>query len=552
MMKLSLLFLYIFEFLYLFSTPAQSLEPKDLEQLENAINIVVPPDGLGGFGDLTSNLYMAEKLVKQGLKINVFIPDSFKDKFKILSILEDTDFDNFFWGNKESINYFSIPKNGTKVSGIDFCQALPESSISTSYVSFSSLDLSANYQANESIHPLKCFVKNKLKNATVFSEYIGIVEYLEKDIKKPQPFLASSDSKGVYLPTGPLSLGMYISEEKPLITKQKDDLIEEFFNLTNLNSKLSFSYTASPDVAKIYLEALNKFALENKDISFFLISKHKPTISLSENLHVATIPNLSFQKTRDIIAASDFPLLVTGDMSLTLAMDYEKEFFYEALNHKFNIEENLRLFEQLKNLPNLSIPAQRVQVQIIGISPSHEVEPDKIENLKNMVFTSLKWFSNNPGYMSNGINSIRANLSLPLKFSNIMSIIKEENLNQLWSQMPIFKLDDFWNKSISLWLISKKYEENFDLNIKSSRGKILEELYRNNINFELIWTDSGHNKDKENFDALWKNYKTDPNSWEAQEDIIPAIYELLHNLGNSIKLKLEPESDIAQKNRPII
>ena len=100
-MKLSLLFLYIFEFLYLFSTPAQSLEPKDLEPLENAINIVVPPDGLGGFGDLTSNLYMAEKLAKQGLKINVFIPDSFKDKFKILSILEGIDFDNFFWRTEE-------------------------------------------------------------------------------------------------------------------------------------------------------------------------------------------------------------------------------------------------------------------------------------------------------------------------------------------------------------------------------------------------------------------------------------------------------------------
>lgn len=189
---------------------------------------------------------------------------------------------------------------------------------------------------------------------------------------------------------------------------------------------------------------------------------------------------------------------------------------------------------------------------MIGISPSHEVEPDKIENLKDMVFTSLKWFSNNPSYMSKGINSIRANLSLPLKFSNIMSIIKEENLNQLWSQMPIFKSDDFWNKSISLWLTSKKYEENFDLNIINSRGEIVVELYKNNINFELIWTDIAHNKDKENFNDLWEKYKTNPNSWEAQEDIIPAIYELLHNLGNSIKLKLEPESDIAQKNRPII
>ena len=413
----------------------------------------------------------------------------------------------------------------------------------------------ANYQANESIHPLKCFVKNKLKNATAFSEYTGIVEYLEKDIKKPKPFLAYSDNKGVYLPTGPLSLGMYISEQKPIVIKQKDDIIKEFFNLTHLNSKLSFSYTASPDVAKIYLEALNKFALENENISFFLISKHKPTINLSENLHVATMPNLSFQKTRDIIAASDFPLLVTGDMSLTLAMDYEKEFFYEALNHKFNIEENLRLFEELKNLPNLSIPAQRVQVQIIqikGISPSHEVEPDKIENLKDMVFTSLKWFSNNPGYMSKGINSIRANLSLPLKFSNIMSIIKEENLNQLWNQMPIFKLDDFWNKSINLWLTSKKYEENFDLNIINSRGEIVVELYKNNINFELIWTDIGHNKDKDNFDALWKKYKTDPNSWEVVDDVIPAINKLLYNLSNSMKLKIESESDIAQKYRPII
>jgi hypothetical protein len=36
------------------------------------VNIVTPPDGLGGFGDLVSNLYMGEQLSKEGIKIKIF------------------------------------------------------------------------------------------------------------------------------------------------------------------------------------------------------------------------------------------------------------------------------------------------------------------------------------------------------------------------------------------------------------------------------------------------------------------------------------------------
>jgi hypothetical protein len=554
-----LLFFYMVDFFYCFLIQAHSIEPKDLEVLKgNAIkpvvNIVVPPDGLGGFGDLTSNLYMAEKLVEQGFNANVFIPDSFQDKFRILSILNNIDFASFFWGNRENINYFSIPKQGTKVSGIDFCEALPESSPFTSYVSFSSLDLNTPYKAKEKKHSLPCFIKNKsFPNAAIFSEYIGVAEYLGKIIKKsqkPSPFLAWNNINGVVLPTGPLSLGMYISPNKPWIAKQKNDIIREFFDVSVLKSKLSFSYTASYDAASIYLEALNDFANKNQDTTFFLIAKHRPQIALAKNLHVETIPNLSFQKTKEIIASSDFPLMVTGDMSLTLAMDYEKEFFYEALNHKFRMEENLRLFDQLKELPDLSIPAERVQVHALGSSATHEIKPMKREKLKEMVINTLQWFSNNPSYMSDGINAIRAHLSLPAKFSNSMSALLDNNPAMLWGQMPISSIDGLWEKSIDLWLKSKKYEKNFALNLASKKSiYVLKDLYENQIGFHLIWAD-GTSDAQNHFNLLWEKYKLAPYSWEAQEYIIPEIGDLLFKLKPNL-IKLELESDIATRLKPI-
>ena len=52
------------------------------------------------------------------------------------------------------------------------------------------------------------------------------------------------------------------------------------------------------------------------------------------NIHLLPSENLGFKGNKEIIASANLPILVTGDVSLTLALDYEKSFIYEVRRHK--------------------------------------------------------------------------------------------------------------------------------------------------------------------------------------------------------------------------
>lgn len=96
-------------------TTAFDLDPTELGGTTetSVVNIVTPPDGQGGFGDLVTNVYMAEKLRDQGYRVNFFLDPTFRQKFVIL-------FEHHvplplekygFLAEFESIRYYSLPTN---------------------------------------------------------------------------------------------------------------------------------------------------------------------------------------------------------------------------------------------------------------------------------------------------------------------------------------------------------------------------------------------------------------------------------------------------------
>lgn len=514
-----------------------------------ALNIVTPPDGLGGFGDLTSNLYMGEKLSALGYKVNLFIDTSFKDKFNLLNILPTNDFTEIYLGEKNNIHYYRVPTQ-KEISELNF----PLSSEYTIYTSFSSQPPTTRYTVSqqEIAHGLLNFIK---KGWFVFEEYSGfdkqVLPYLRFNV-------FNKETNGFVLLTGPTQLGMYISAEKPEFINAKTSLIQKYFNVhqeeISNEQKLGFVYTKGRGLANVFFAGLNQFAQEQPSTQFYVISRFEPhsSIKLAKNIHISHRPSLSFEDTKSLIASSDLPLLITGDMSLTLAVEYEKEFFYEHLGHKFAIDDELRSIFGFSDLPKLSFATDRDALNpsivafeeefstLSGSPDTSYVSVYKVDEYINAIKEGLQWFNKNPHQMANGIASIRKKISLPARFGDILKSRKNSFMNLKESSIigePEYHdgLVNFVKNKIEDYFSDKSTEKTLDL---------IERLNQKNIAFKLSWSDNNAQK-QATFDSLKQAYerqmKIDP--WVAEDEIKPEIESLL----KTAKLEISPTSEILEK-----
>lgn len=533
--------LSIFFLLKSCSLTALNLNQSDINNLEgnlekSVVNIIVPPDGLGGFGDLTSNLYMGEKLLEEGFKVNIFIDPSFEDKFKILEIVKDVSFDDFFLGESNSIFYYKIPSKNSMVGSKSFNQAIPRSSSCTIYASFSSMYYNNEYHVKrDSIeHSVNIFMRDDHENNIfLFGEYIGVEKFLSRQLKGSnlQPYTNwNKGKKIIFLATGPLTYGIYISPVKPLIENKKINLINEFFNNNfdlSKEHKLGFCYTKGAGSTNVYLAGVSAFAKKNLQSSFFIISKFPPhkDLKIPDNVKIAVVPKLSFTKTKEIIASSDFPLMITGDMSLSLALDLEKEFFYEALGHKFPIEQDIRVFKGLSDFPVISIFAENSNFNIqaycddgdvieLNNADASFIEKSRANEFIKIIEDGLDFFLANPYKISEAIGLIRPIISLPTNFKRIVCFNSSEI--ELSNLLILKQNSENWQNSVNIWMEKLKN----DFYATSEKREFLEKLEKQNINFVITWKDIN---DEKTYIEAKKNYENafeEGYAWGSEEEYL--------------------------------
>ena len=147
------------------------------------------------------------------------------------------------------------------------------------------------------------------------------------------------------LNSGVPSLGIYVHSNldfltQTVITKQEIEL-NNFFASQDIQRvpemQLAFGYCQDPRTLEAYLQFIEKWSTENPNKQILLVTKDLEGMrekSISPKIIWVKENNIPFSLSEAIIARSTLPLLVTGDVSLSLALDNHKPFIYESQKWK--------------------------------------------------------------------------------------------------------------------------------------------------------------------------------------------------------------------------
>lgn len=368
-------------------------------------------------------------------------------------------------------------------------------------------------------HLLNQFVKAEdLTKAGVFDKYVGGNDLLERFLASGGPSLRT-----ILLP-GPLALGMYIGTKKPEHLYNRTELLQRYFpdskfSSTDPNVKIGFTYSKGDDASEEYIRAVVKWAETRPTERFAIISRWPAPhgINVPSNVDIRQHKSMAFADTKAFIAVSTMPILVTGDMSLTLAIEYEKELFYEKLEHKFRIEEDLRHFPDLANLPNISLESSSK-----GLGSEAAVLKGERDTAFHQILAGFEWYNKNAGYVENGLRVVRARISLPARFGALMHEVQNgRDANRLAHQTLLGGDHAIWDDTMKKWLDIKEVEK-FRENTKwtSTRALIIDVLDRLRISYKLIWKKSQDEK-------MFERKKSEGGGTAASRE----VHEFLQSMG---------------------
>ena len=198
----------------------------------------------------------------------------------------------------------------------------------------------------------------------VFPEYDSVVDSNRDSLSR----------RGLASGAGPSSF--YLNPVPPAVVTRPElaRMIQEEFGIPDLDldSKgLAFAYQSSPTSATNYtLAALETYRKnpKKKGMVIFtstiltdLSSSQPPFVQQSKGNHhlhlkapgvdVIVYERMSLRLTELIIANTDLPIAVTGDVSLTLAMQYRKPFFYEMHPWKKSLAHGLKTGLKHRGMP---------------------------------------------------------------------------------------------------------------------------------------------------------------------------------------------------------
>lgn len=278
---------------------------------------------LGGFGDIASNLIMAQKLIeaRPDLTINFWVgntkgePNGEQAEVeKIKVLLPELDLStghhllngiHFFDGQKYKLPRadiflaFSVKTvdNNQHLYSKDF--KLPD-------------ELLQDRTANKTLE--------QIANAPIivkYKEYLG-ANYSVADVYRPV-----IDQVQIDIETGAQAAGLYVTPYKAMQEPSR-------------NYEQGFAYSTYAYATLVYLKSVMQLALKNPAKKYIVYSRNFPELKRFEdefakvtNLDIRRREKIDFATTGELIRASTLPILVTGDVSMSIAIQYAKPFLYE-------------------------------------------------------------------------------------------------------------------------------------------------------------------------------------------------------------------------------
>lgn len=432
---------------------SSSLTSKDtgLGELTNPKTIsVVIATPRGGFGDIVANIKMAEELKK-------VYPHA-----KVRLIIDELADESYYNKTLEALTkLFPTFCKTCDIQEIDdfqfYMRKFPQSDVAFQF----SADLNYNISQMSKYAP----------HSFVFPEY-GEFYYTEHDrFFDPKTHLPTVEYESleivkvkgetrhiVSIPSGVQGKGLYLSSQKSeLKYKTKKDAlnaagkylgfdaaeIEEFLEY----DELGFSYNAYADSENGYVKAMYELAKENPDKKYLIIMSGNfdyidgLTETMPHNLMFVNTTNhkgLPLDISNALIAHSTIPVNITGDLSLTTAIEYGKPFIYEF--HRWKALHHKELFEKLKTTEAFKKAPEKIEFlqKIMGIkSGKMKLEGHSSKELPCYQMLKDKDFQN---VFSQALKEIKQNHSLPVNIKNILSSLNTI-LNS--SMTPIEKQKSF-------------------------------------------------------------------------------------------------------------
>lgn len=218
-----------------------------------------------------------------------------------------------------------------------------------------------------------------------------------------------TDKYWVFSGPGDTQAGMYLSAGKPTPPHTRAEMLEKLDGVPKVklkgslhgdysNTQIAFVYAGEDaegsKTALAYANAMAALAAskeyENKKILLITQSQLPPKFSVPPNMEVRSYAAIPFELTHSLIAHSDFPPYVTGSVSVSLALDYEKIPFYEVWKWKRGMAK--ALMERLKTI-NPKLKKYSKAMNILFYPPqtnpdlaSYSDTPEILSVLKNQKF----------------------------------------------------------------------------------------------------------------------------------------------------------------------
>jgi hypothetical protein len=315
-------------------------------------NVFTPSDEYGGFGDLVTNFWMARMLSRTSDKsVRFYYDPSFEDK--ISKLIPDYNKNNaddreiIFMPNtkfispkgKDSCNllFSHVPNNKSKSINTELENIINYSLRNNKMILFS------EYNPRQTMKRTGHLLNKYMITGTPYYFYTGI--------NYTGLYVTSNDSDGKQL-----TKSSKIKDLKEISRVLSSPILAGIPFATS-SPLLGIGYSAHSGTVEDYLYMLIKYIRKNHPTSekkWIFIKR--PNTKIEQILFDKMIYAIEF-KYPDIILkpftsmpfeVMDFlfkmatlPVLVTGDMSLTQAIQYEKPFIYETLQHKEILRENL-------------------------------------------------------------------------------------------------------------------------------------------------------------------------------------------------------------------
>lgn len=372
----------------------------------------------GGYGDIASNLRMVEKLAETypNMKINVYGEEEVYEKYvKVLSPeIIPNKFDprkrvNYISFNSDSINLAPSPQAIVK-----FSSPIEKKSRK---IPGSSAALSATF-----------LEYSPAQGPATYPQIMGESLYEEMAIRAHGAF--EKDKRFFSAAAGINEVGLYISPKRPRAPYSPEELRNKLLTDYGIQvrggDKIAFAYTHQPYLTQMYLKAMFRSQKDSEQKIHIFTSGFKGLkIPSSDRIRVYSLDKTPMKLNESLIAHASFPVLITGDVSLTMAIEHEKAFLYESLLWK-----NVLVNSMVKKLTDTSdgLGKKTMITQALNLDSSgYGVDKKMIER-----FLTDESFSR---VMESRVKNLR-NYSLPKNFVKLLRVgsfmieLQEEKMSE--------------------------------------------------------------------------------------------------------------------------